>query len=95
LNEPDVKQRLLAKAPQPYESGASSMAGTLRRVKGGFRRMLETELGEEQWCGSCREFWPLDAEFFNASKHSLAYECKACLTERRQANAGLLKSQHS
>jgi hypothetical protein len=55
----------------------------LKRIKGGFRRIIETELGEEQFCGSCREFWPTDGEFFTVSKQCLAYECKACVMERK------------
>ncbi len=54
-----------------------------KRVKGGFRRMAQTELGEEQLCNSCDEFWPLDKEFFQVSGTGISYECKACTTERR------------
>ena len=55
-----------------------------KRIKGGFRRMAETELGEEQWCGSCGEFWPTDDEFFVVTATSLGYVCKACISERRR-----------
>lgn len=57
--------------------------GALVRSKGGFRRLVETELGEEQWCGSCGEFWPTDGEFFHVSGNSLGYQCKACLAEHK------------
>jgi hypothetical protein len=56
-----------------------------KRVLGGFRRMLETELGEEQFCAGCQEFWPLDREFFVFSRSSVSYECKACIEERKSA----------
>lgn len=54
-----------------------------KRVLGGFRRMMETELGDEQYCASCHEFWPLDREFFLFSRTSVSYECKACIEERK------------
>lgn len=54
-----------------------------KRVLGGFRRMLETELGEEQFCAGCEEFWPLDQEFFVFSRSSVSYECRACTEERK------------
>lgn len=56
-----------------------------KRVLGGFRRMLETELGDEQFCATCQEFWPLDREFFVFSHSSASYECKACIGERKAA----------
>jgi hypothetical protein len=49
---------------------------------------METELGEEQFCGSCREFWPMDSEFFNVSERSVSYECKACLIDRKLVLSG-------
>jgi hypothetical protein len=58
-----------------------------KRVRGGFRRMADTELGEEQLCLSCGELWPLDKEFFNVSRGGISYECKACVKERRLAPA--------
>lgn len=54
-----------------------------KRVLGGFRRMVETELGDEQFCAGCQEFWPLDREFFVFSHSSASYECKACIGERK------------
>lgn len=54
-----------------------------RRVKGGFRRLVETELGEEQVCASCGESWPTDKEFYVVTATSMAYECKACALERK------------
>ncbi len=71
--------------------GYSAGTSVLKRIKGGFRRMIQTELGEEQFCGSCREFWPTDAEFFKVSKQSLAYECHACLIERKLARLAVAK----
>jgi hypothetical protein len=59
--------------------------GSLKRIRGGFRRMMQTELGEEQLCGSCGEFWPSDAEFFKMSNRSMVYECKACSIDRKSA----------
>lgn len=72
--------------------GNSSNFESLKRIKGGFRRVVETELGEEQFCGSCGEFWPTDAEFFNMSEHCMSYECKACLIERKLARMVRLKT---
>jgi hypothetical protein len=70
----------------------ASKVGPLTRFKGGFRRMIETELGEEQFCGSCCEFWPADAEFFNVTKESMGYECKACQIERKLSRGVVCKS---
>lgn len=55
------------------------------RIAGGFRRILKTELGQEQLCARCNEAWPMDPEFFKISGHSVSYECKACIQERRRA----------
>jgi hypothetical protein len=54
-----------------------------KRVRGGFRRTAETELGEEQLCMSCGELWPLDQEFFVVSPRGTSYACRACIKERR------------
>jgi hypothetical protein len=54
-----------------------------KRIKGGFRRLIETELGEEQVCMSCGEAWPTDKEFYVVTATSMGYECKACTSERR------------
>lgn len=53
-----------------------------QRIKGGFRRMLVTELGDEQICGACQEPWPIDGEFFVVTGNSISYQCKACISER-------------
>jgi hypothetical protein len=53
------------------------------RSRGGFRRLIETELGEEQVCMSCGESWPTDKEFYVVTATSMGYECKACTSERR------------
>jgi len=65
----------------------TSPAATWQRIQGGFRRMLETELGHEQLCPSCGEFWPLDREFFVVTRRGVSYECRACIAERRPAPA--------
>jgi hypothetical protein len=54
-----------------------------KRFKGGFRQLVDTDLGPEQLCGSCGETWPIDSEFYVVSPTSMAYECKACQLERR------------
>lgn len=54
-----------------------------KRMKGGFRRIAETELGDEQLCIACGQLWPLDKEFFVVSGRGISYECKACINERR------------
>jgi hypothetical protein len=59
----------------------------LRRFKGGFRRIVDTELGVEQWCAGCGESWPADHEFYAVTATSLGYECKACTAERRASKA--------
>ena len=56
-----------------------------KRVRGGFRRMAETELGEEQLCMSCDQLWPLDKEFFAVTGRGISYACKACIKEGRLA----------
>jgi hypothetical protein len=57
----------------------------LRKSKGGFRRIIETELGEEQYCASCDEFWPTDSEFFSVAGPRLSYVCRACTVERKNS----------
>jgi translation initiation factor 2 beta subunit (eIF-2beta)/eIF-5 len=42
----------------------------VRRYRGGFRRLATTELGDD---------------FYVVRGRSLGYECKACISERRQA----------
>lgn len=54
------------------------------RIGSGFRRILRTELGQEQLCARCNEPWPMDPEFFNVSGRSVGYECKACVQERKR-----------
>ncbi len=54
------------------------------RIGKGFRRICQTELGQEQVCASCDEPWPMDPEFFNISGSSVSYECKACANERKR-----------
>jgi hypothetical protein len=54
------------------------------RIGGCFRRILMTELGQEQLCCRCNEPWPMDLEFYNVSSGGVSYECKACVHERRK-----------
>jgi hypothetical protein len=56
----------------------------VRRYRGGFRRLAATEQGDEQQCRRCGELWPADEEFYVVRDSSLGYECKACISERRQ-----------
>ena len=42
------------------------------------RAIITSELGEEIQCAKCREFWPLDAEFFFFTKGRPHSWCKAC-----------------
>ncbi|MES2257087.1 MAG: hypothetical protein V4724_01145 [Pseudomonadota bacterium] len=60
-------------------------AGQFKRVMGGFRRMRSSEIGEEQLCQACGEYWPVDAEFFAMSERYLSYICKACQSELARA----------
>ena len=53
------------------------------RVGPGFRRICQTELGQEQLCACCNEPWPMDPEFFSVSGSSVSYECNACVRERK------------
>ncbi|SFV09311.1 hypothetical protein [Pseudoduganella namucuonensis] len=54
------------------------------RIAGGFRRIMKTELGQEQLCARCNEPWPMDPEFFKITGRSVGYECKACIQERKR-----------
>lgn len=42
------------------------------------RATIESELGEEIQCAKCKEFWPLDSEFFFFTKGRPHSWCKAC-----------------
>lgn len=44
---------------------------------------LNTELGPEQPCRRCGEFWPADAEFFITCKGRLQTLCRACNARER------------
>lgn len=59
----------------------------LLRVAGRFRRIRNTELGQEQLCARCNEPWPMDQEFFQVSQGCVSYECKACVHERHRESA--------
>lgn len=63
-----------------------SRAVSLKRVKGGFRRLVVTELGEEQLCSGCGEAWPTDNDFYPVTATSMGYECRACTSERRRSS---------
>lgn len=54
-----------------------------KRVRGRFRLIAQTELGEEQLCPSCQELWPLDPEFYAEARGGIGYECRACIRERQ------------
>lgn len=43
-------------------------------------RIIETDLGREQRCSKCREYWPADTEFFHQLRDRLSSWCKACCT---------------
>lgn len=60
-------------------------AGQVKRIMGGFRRWRSSELGDEQLCPGCGEFWPVDAEFFSMSARHLSYVCRACQAENLAA----------
>lgn len=59
----------------------------LLRIAGSFRRILKTELGQEQLCARCNEPWPMDLEFFNVSGCRISYECRACIQECRRVKS--------
>jgi len=42
-----------------------------------------TELGVERQCNACREWWPLDDEFFYRRLSGYQGRCKACVNEAR------------
>lgn len=44
-----------------------------------------TDLGEEARRSKCREFWPVDAEFFYFLRGRPHSWCKACYIEQRMA----------
>lgn len=67
-----------------YLNAANDSEFEFLRTAGGFRRILKTELGEEQLCARCNESWPMDREFYNVSGLSVSYECKACVQERKR-----------
>jgi hypothetical protein len=52
---------------------------------------METEFGEEQFCGSCCEFWSMDSEFFSVPERSVSYECSVWLIDRKLVRSGSLK----
>ncbi|WP_157200829.1 hypothetical protein [Massilia sp. Root351] len=44
-----------------------------------------TEIGQEKRCITCGEYWPADAEFFEAAKKTrdrLSPRCIACIVEK-------------
>lgn len=46
---------------------------------------VESELGVEQCCRGCGEYWPADAEFFApqaSGRDGLTPRCRACIAER-------------
>ena len=48
------------------------------------------EVGEEQLCPRCDEWWPADPEFFYVHRGRTVLTCKACCAERgRRARLAL------
>jgi hypothetical protein len=51
----------------------------------GIKRTVETDIGTEKYCLSCKEYWPADTEFFEfhpSSKDRLSQRCIACIKAR-------------
>lgn len=42
------------------------------------RLTIESELGKEIQCAKCKEFWPLDSDFFFITRGKPHSWCKAC-----------------
>ncbi|MFQ1821124.1 hypothetical protein ACK36T_03385 [Aeromonas veronii] len=59
-----------------------------RRLQSG--RACITELGLEQRCPRCGEFWPWDTEFFGVASDAsgLSSWCRGCLNEHYQQLRG-------
>lgn len=49
----------------------------------------ETDLGTEQQCTKCCEFWPADGEFFYSNRKGLYSYCKACYFDMPSVRAKL------
>lgn len=46
-----------------------------------------TDLGLERRCNTCREWWPMDGEFFHRNPKGIGGflgTCRACFAEKRQ-----------
>jgi hypothetical protein len=65
---------------------------------------IKNEIGEERRCIACREYWPLDAEFFDRTGgggRGYSLRCLACIKERNwagpsfmQFSASVFRRQH-
>lgn len=59
------------------------------------RECIETELGKEVRCASCKNFWPADSEFFFLDRGRLRARCRACeKEERREYQANYSRQRH-
>lgn len=55
----------------------------------------EEELGPQQWCSHCREWYPADAEFYYRDRYrrtGLMSFCKACWEEIRRSSEAQLEA---
>jgi hypothetical protein len=48
-------------------------------------RHFEPEIGTQRQCRTCREYWPLDPEFYHRKAGKFHPDCKACRSEQRAA----------
>lgn len=54
--------------------------------------------GPEKFCGTCREWWPADPEFFcrdSGSPSGLFHACKACCADHQRATRDRKKQQQA
>lgn len=59
------------------------------------RESIETELGKEVRCASCKSFWPADGEFFFLDRGRLRARCRACEKEEsREYQANYSRQRH-
>lgn len=66
-------------------SQAANPVITQRSLTMGLRsgRLRQTELGLEQRCPRCGDYWPADTEFFYSNGTRLMSACKACYIAHR------------
>jgi len=65
-----------------------------RRLQSG--KCILSDLGLEKECPKCKCFWPMDTEYWFASRteDGLFGWCRACYTERRWPNRGAPRPAH-